>query len=141
MTYTFAPLLIASSSPRLIFLTSGMSNITASAATFMPPWAPNPSGGWPKDTLRGVQAYKSVKAGLNMLMTTWHWILKEDGVKTWCISPGFLATNLGGDAELLKKAGAGDPSLGGEIIRRVLEGERDADVGKIVTQDGKVQDW
>lgn len=76
-----------------------------------------------------------------MLMLTWHWLLKENGVKTWAISPGFLATHLGGDQEKLKQLGAGEPWLGGDLIKRVIEGERDADVGKVVAQNGKVQEW
>lgn len=70
----------------------------------------------------------------------WHRVLSEDGVKVWGISPGFLATGLGGDAELNKKLGAADPSLGGEFVKNVLEGQRDADVGKVVLRDG-VQPW
>ena len=34
----------------------------------------------------------------------------------------------------------GLPATGGDLIRKVVEGERDADVGKVVTQDG-VQPW
>lgn len=30
----------------------------------------------------------------------------------------------------------GHPSVGGTLLRRVVEGERDADVGKIVDRDG-----
>jgi NAD(P)-dependent dehydrogenase (short-subunit alcohol dehydrogenase family) len=84
--------------------------------------------------------YKSSKTALNMVMLNWHWLLHEDGVKTFCISPGFLATNLGGDPERLKAMGAGEPSIGGQIIRAVTEGERDADAGKVVSNGG-VQDW
>lgn len=75
-----------------------------------------------------------------MVMLGWHWILQNDGVKTWCISPGFLATGLGGDAELLKKMGAGDPSIGGQFIKDVIEGQRDADVGKVINRAG-IQPW
>lgn len=30
----------------------------------------------------------------------------------------------------------GHPSVGGTLLRRVVEGERDADVGRIVDRDG-----
>ncbi|POR36724.1 Uncharacterized protein TPAR_03075 [Tolypocladium paradoxum] len=139
-TAVFTPLLLAAPSPRLVFLTSGMSTLAGNAKTFLPPWAPNPAGGWPKTDLVATQGYKACKAALNMIFLTWHWILKEDGVKTFCVSPGFLATNLGGRPELLKRAGAGDPAIGGELIRKVVEGERDADVGKVITSDG-IQPW
>lgn len=118
-----------------------MSTLQGHANTFMPQDLPNPAGGWPKDSLRSGQAYRSSKAGLNMLMLSWHWILKEDGVRTFCVSPGFLATNLSGTPERMKKAGAGDPSRGGDLIKKVIQGERDADAGKVVFQDGIVQDW
>lgn len=70
----------------------------------------------------------------------WFRFLKNDGVKVWCISPGFLATGLGGSAEATKALGAGDPALGGNFIKDVVEGKRDADVGKIIQRD-IIQPW
>lgn len=59
-----------------------------------------------------------------------------------CASPGFLATNLGGSAEQLKAMGAGDPALGGAFIKGIIEGERDADVGKVLSRYGTgIQAW
>ena len=77
---------------------------------------------------------------MNMMMREWARILKEDGVKVWAVSPGLLATGLGGNQEALKKMGAIDPTIGAEFVRAVIEGERDADVGKIVNKAG-VQPW
>lgn len=76
-----------------------------------------------------------------MLMLDWAWKLKADGVRVWAISPGFLAADLGGAREMLRKAGAGEPRLGGEFIARVVQGERDGDAGKVIRNDGVVQDW
>ena len=70
----------------------------------------------------------------------WHRMLKEDGVKVWCLSPGFLATGLGGDQEANKSVGAGDPTTAGQFVRTVLEGQRDADVGRVLLRDG-LQPW
>lgn len=81
-------------------------------------------------------AYRSSKAALNMMMLSWHWELQPDGVKVWCVSPGFLATNLGGDQKALKDRGAGDPSIGGRLVASVVEGARDAEVGKVVAGSG-----
>lgn len=68
-------------------------------------------------------------------------MLQADGVKVFGISPGFLATGLGGlGPDLLKKFGAGDPSVGGELIRDVVEGKRDEHAGKVINKDG-VQPW
>ena len=72
-----------------------------------------------------------------MLMLDWNHKMKADGVKIFGLGPGMLATNLGGlGPEKAREMGAGDPSLGGEFIRKVVEGERDADVGKLVNRDG-----
>lgn len=67
-------------------------------------------------------------------------MLKNDGVKVWSLSPGFLATALGGSAEANKKNGGGDPTVAGGFVRDVLEGTRDADVGKVILREG-VQPW
>jgi hypothetical protein len=67
-------------------------------------------------------------------------MLKEDGVKVWAVSPGLLATGLAGTPEAMKAMGAGDPAIGGQVIKGVVEGARDADVGKVVAKDN-VQPW
>ena len=68
-------------------------------------------------------------------------MLKEDGVKVWAVSPGFLATSLGGGSpEAMEALGAVDAAIGGQLIKGVVEGVRDADVGRIVAKDN-VQSW
>ena len=138
MTYTFAPLLLKSSDPRLLFVTSGTSTLTE---TEDPSFFLNrpPPKGWPKQGF-GIPAYRSSKAGMNMMMREWARTLGEDGIKVWCISPGFLATGLGPGAEVTKKMGAGDPAVGGNFIKDVVEGKRDQDVGKVVRPNG-IQPW
>lgn len=71
-----------------------------------------------------------------MLMLDWNHKLKADGVKVWCVGPGMLATNLGNVPEKAKEMGAKHPSIGGRLIKRVVEGERDDSVGKIVCAAG-----
>jgi len=66
----------------------------------------------------------------------WNHKLKADGVKVWGLGPGMLETDLGNARHLAAKMGAKPASVGGEFIRTVVEGERDADVGKIVNKDG-----
>jgi NAD(P)-dependent dehydrogenase (short-subunit alcohol dehydrogenase family) len=87
-----------------------------------------------------VASYRSAKCGMNMMMREWSRILGEDGVKVWAVSPGMLATGLGGDKEMLKKMGAIDPSIGADFIRDVVEGARDQDVGKVIRK-ANVQPW
>jgi len=138
LTQSFAPLLLKSSDPRLIFIASGTSTLAEHENTTL---AVNksPAKGWPKDGF-SVAAYRSAKTGMNMMMREWTRILKEDGVKVWCISPGFLATGLGGNPEMLKKMGAVDPTLGADFVRDVVEGARDQDVGKVIRRSD-VQPW
>ena len=85
--------------------------------------------------------YRASKTGMNMMVLDWVRLLKEDGVRVWAVSPGFLATGLGPGAAIMSKAGAQDPALGGRHIRDVVEGRRDEDVGKVVRRDGVVQPW
>lgn len=79
-------------------------------------------------------------------MREWVRVLREDGVKIWAISPGFLATGLAGmGRDNLRKMGALEPSVGGEFVRDVVEGKRDADVGKIISapviRSNLIQPW
>jgi NAD(P)-dependent dehydrogenase (short-subunit alcohol dehydrogenase family) len=76
------------------------------------------------------------KAALDMMMLSWYWVLKEDGVKVWCVSPGYLATGLGGSRAAASRRGAGHPSVGGKLIVDVVEGRKDDSVGKIVSLSG-----
>ncbi|KAI5924599.1 hypothetical protein F4810DRAFT_131602 [Camillea tinctor] len=145
LTTLAMPLLLKSADPRLMFVTSGTSTLTETERSDNPNLArinTSPPAGWPKPS-GGMQltAYRSSKTGLNMLMREWHRILVNDGVKIWCISPGFLATGLGGiGAEKLKQMGARDPSLGGIFIKDVVQGKRDQDVGKVIRVN-MIQPW
>lgn len=87
-----------------------------------------------------IPAYRSSKVGMNMMMREWYRLLKNDGVKVWCVSPGFLATNLGFGKEKLKEMGAIDPSVGAKLVVSVVEGEHDSEVGKVVRAGGP-QPW
>ena len=131
MTTNFLPLLLKSQDPRLLFITSGLSSLQGSSDPKNPKNV-FPQAGLPKPL--PFVGYRSSKAGLNMVMVEWAKALKNDGVKVWSVAPGLLATGLGGDTELLKRLGAQDPSIGGETIRRVVEGERDGEAGNVVRE-------
>ena len=73
-------------------------------------------------------------------MRDWVRLLKEDGVKAWCVSPGFLATGLGGNQEANKQMGAIDPTVGANFVRSVVESDRDQDIGKVIRKDD-TQPW
>jgi NAD(P)-dependent dehydrogenase (short-subunit alcohol dehydrogenase family) len=141
----FAPLLIRSPHARLIFLSSSNASLGAAHESLTPIWGRGRGqeieAGWPKEGLTTWQGYKCAKAAVNMCMLTWYQLLKADGVKTFAVSPGLLATHLGGNTpRKWKRVGAKDASLGGELVRMVVEGERDEDIGRVITQDG-VQEW
>jgi NAD(P)-dependent dehydrogenase (short-subunit alcohol dehydrogenase family) len=87
MTSTFMPLLIRSNNPRLLFIASGTATL-AGANNLALGVNRSPAKGWPKEGSVGLAAYRSSKTGMNMMMLEWHRMLKEDGVKVWCISPG-----------------------------------------------------
>lgn len=102
------PLLLLSLNPRLLFMTSGTSALSETEKSEPEAFArinASPAAGWPKDEgVNPVIMYRSVKTGLNMLMTQWWRRLRADGVKVWAVSPGFLATGLAGiGAERLKQ--------------------------------------
>jgi NAD(P)-dependent dehydrogenase (short-subunit alcohol dehydrogenase family) len=137
VTYTLMPLLLASKTPRLLFITSGTSTLTETATSPLP-IDKSPPAGWPKSL--GMPAYRASKCGMNMLMRQWFRILKEDAVKVWCVSPGYLATGLGLGKETNAKFGAKDPALGGQFVRDVVEGKEDENVGKVVRRGGP-QPW
>ncbi|KAJ7837642.1 hypothetical protein B0H14DRAFT_3087167 [Mycena olivaceomarginata] len=153
LTTLAAPLLLKSADPRLLFITSGTSSLIKTDPGM---WhnmehlarlnASLPKG-WPKPKeFSPIATYRTTKTGLNMLMQEWVHVLREDGVKIWAISPGFLATGLAGmGRDNLRKMGALEPSVGGEFVRDVVEGKRDADVGKIISapviRSNLIQPW
>ena len=134
LTTAFMPLLIAAPDPRLIFV-AGLANMQQASERYFP--TPPQPAGWPKPKMEfDTIAYRCSKVALNMLMLDWNHKLSADGVKVWAVGPGFLATNLGAVPEKAREMGAGHPSIGAKLLRSVVEGERDADVGKIVVKDG-----
>lgn len=108
ITTMAVPLLLKSKDPRILFITSGTSPLSETERFDVPIFQrinASPPAGWPKDAqINPIAAYRSSKTGLNMMMREWHRLLRNDGVKMWCVSPGFLATGLGGlGPEQLKK--------------------------------------
>jgi len=57
-----------------------------------------------------------------MMVRKWDRTLRNDGVKVFAISPGYLATGLGAGVEMNKKCGAGDSRLGGSLLGTLLRG-------------------
>lgn len=144
LTTLAVPLLLKSTNPRLLFITSGTASVGETERMDNDIYKRlnnSPPAGWPKPPAMNNTAYRSSKTGLNMLMREWRRLLLNDGVKVWAISPGFLATGLAGaGAEKLKQMGALDPSVGGEFVKDVVQGKRDEHVGKVIRKT-EIQPW
>ncbi|KAN0079743.1 hypothetical protein V8E54_004957 [Elaphomyces granulatus] len=119
VTEAFLPLLRASKSPRLIFVSSSLGSIIHAAD-------PN-SIYYPVE----VKEYRASKAALNMLMVRYWKLLKGDGFKVFGADPGHVATSLNQNPNTMRSRGAGEPEDGGERIAQVVKGERDNDVGRV----------
>jgi NAD(P)-dependent dehydrogenase (short-subunit alcohol dehydrogenase family) len=131
----FRPLLLKSSNPYSIFVSSGAGSFGRTVerlkGTRDKPPEP-PSGG----------AYHVSKAALNMIALREHIQFAEKGLKVFAMSPGFVVSNLRGTSEELRSGwGKAEPaSVSGEIMLNILDGKRDEDVGKLVWKDG-VYEW
>ncbi|KAI0905316.1 NAD(P)-binding protein [Ustulina deusta] len=145
LTQLAVPLLLRSRAPRVLFMTSGTSSLGESERLDNETQRRlngAPGAGWPKEEqVMPLTGYRAAKTGLNMLMREWARMLRNDGVRVWAVSPGFLATGLGGvGVDRLKAMGAQEPSVGGEFVRDMVEGKRDTDVGKVIRRD-MTQPW
>jgi NAD(P)-dependent dehydrogenase (short-subunit alcohol dehydrogenase family) len=87
-------------------------------------------------------SYSVSKAALNMLTVKYTKILGEKGVKIFVVCPGLVRSYLRGHSEEEVSSGgrAGDPTVSGQLILDVIEGKRDADVGRLIHKDG-VYSW
>ncbi|MDI1489945.1 MAG: hypothetical protein OHK93_001144 [Ramalina farinacea] len=114
--------------PRIIYLSSGLGSIAIASD--------------PTDPFYNldVTAYRASKAAINMLAVQQAKILGKEGIMVFAVDPGWRATGLSGDAAAAKARGAGDPEGGAQVVVDVVEGRRDADVGKLV-HEGGVHPW
>ena len=124
----FAPLLLKSSNPYLIQISSGLGSLG---------WATNPaqneySAPWDE--------YRMSKAALNMGVTQQHKRYKDQNVKVFAFCPGLVKSNLRGEGEEAVSAGglAGDPLNSAKGLFGIIEGERDADAGTFINGAGTI---
>ncbi len=87
-------------------------------------------------------SYRMSKAALNMLAMCHHVEYKDKGVKVFAFNPGFVVTNLTGEADRQNRIrnGAGDPADSARALLNIVNGGRDNDAGKHLYQDG-VHPW
>jgi Short-chain dehydrogenases of various substrate specificities len=115
MTDAFAPLLLKSSRPYLINVSSALGSLGKASNPSDPTYAVY------------MTAYRASKAALNMLTVEQGKELGKKGVNVFAVCPGLVRSNLRGTKEEERSAGgrAVDPQVSGELILGVLEGERD----------------
>lgn len=126
----FSPLLLKSSNPYLLHISSALGSISQ---------ASDPQSGYSEIDAR---AYRMSKAALDMLTVQDSRVLGKQGVKVFAVCPGLVVSNLRGRGEEQRTSGgrARDPEESGRTMLRIIEGGRDADVGKFVYKDG-VYPW
>lgn len=126
----FHPLLLKSSNAYSIFVSSGLGSL-GMASDFNHPMS---QSSW--------LPYRMSKAALDMLAIQEHRVKSKEGIKVFAMCPGLVKSNLRGTEENQINAGgrAGDPDVSGRTMLSLVEGKRDADVGKFVHKDG-VYPW
>ncbi len=128
----FRPLLLESRNPYSIYVSSGAGTLVRNAAQRPPT----------HDGIKNGDAYPVSKAALNMLAVLEAGEYGPKGLKVFVMSPGFVRSNLRGSTEEARSGWgkAGDPEVSGQIVLSIVQGKRDADVGRFVHKDG-VYDW
>ncbi|KAK8055082.1 hypothetical protein PG993_000309 [Apiospora rasikravindrae] len=87
----------------------------------------------------GSGAY-SIYAALNMYMVLdWRQSKQnQTNVKVFGMCPGFVVSNLRGPSEAARNPGGAalDPRVSGELVLSIVQGQRDADEGRVVRFEG-----
>ncbi|EHY55727.1 hypothetical protein HRR83_007945 [Exophiala dermatitidis] len=128
VTAAFRPLLLKSSKPTSIYVSSGSGSLTRTA-NLMTSKLPIPGS---------TDAYQASKAALNMIALQERADYHEQGLKVFIVCPGFVRSNLRGTSpDLVSGWGlAKDPRTAGETMLSIIRGQRDADEGKFIHEDG-----
>ena len=128
----FRPLLLKSQKPYSIYVSSGMGSMAK---------ASDPTSTIYRSLTNG-EAYRASKAALNMVALQESIEFSSTALKVFVVCPGFVRSNLRGQSEEARSGWgkAGDPQVSGETILSVIQGERDADVGRFVHREG-VYPW
>ncbi|KGO70253.1 Short-chain dehydrogenase/reductase SDR [Penicillium italicum] len=124
----FQSLLLRSPNPYSIYVSSGVGSLTL-ASDHTSKVFRGPSNG---------EAYRASKAALNVIMIQ-DWTESHDTrLKVFAVCPGFVRSNLRGTSEEERSGwgNASDPSISGNTILNIIEGQRDADFGRFIHKDG-----
>lgn len=128
----FRPLLLKSANAYSIYVGTGARSLVRNATQKTSAHA----------NIQNGHAYQVSKAALNMLAVLEWRDYGPEGLKVFVLSPGFVRSNLRGPDEEARSGWgmAGDPEDSGKLLLSVVQGERDADVGKLIHKDG-VYEW
>ena len=121
----FRPLLLKSEKPPYsIYVSSGQGSLSIASSV-------------PK-----AEPYRASKAALNMVMALDSGDNRDKGIKVFGMCPGFVVSNLRGTTDEARtgRGMAGDPEVSANILLSIIQGEHDADEGRVVHKDG-VHPW
>ena len=130
-TQAFAPLLLQSSTPRVIYVSSALGSIQMRCD--------------PKSIAynEAYKVYRTSKAALNMLAACDAWEYK-DKMKVFAFCPGYVITDLAGQREEKEKAGiAKSPEGSARGLLAIAEGKRDEENGLFLHDEkaGELYPW
>ena len=131
VTQAFVPLLLKSSAPRVVYVSSRLGSITLRGE-----W---PGGGSGED----YKVYSTSKAALNMLAAC-DAREYEGRMKVFAYCPGYVLTDLAGQRERKAKEGrAKSPDGSARGLLLIAEGKRDAENGLFLHDEkvGEVYPW
>lgn len=88
------------------------------------------------------EAYRASKSALNMVALQEIAQLEGAPLKIFIMCPGLVRSNLRGkDEEAISAGGrAGDPADSGRLMLDIIQGGRDADIGKFIHSNG-IYSW
>ncbi|KAJ5291276.1 hypothetical protein N7478_000527 [Penicillium angulare] len=122
----FVGLLLKSERPYLIQISSGLGSmgLATDQESIWYKWASD--------------EYRMSKAALNMATIQQHKRLESQNVRVFAYCPGLVRSNLRGKSEQARTAGgmAGDPIDSARGLFDIIQGRRDADVGRFVYATG-----
>jgi NAD(P)-dependent dehydrogenase (short-subunit alcohol dehydrogenase family) len=75
------------------------------------------------------------KVALNMLSANLAAALRDDGVASWCVHPGWLKTEMGGPNATI------DPAVAASKLSRLIEMHGIESTGRFMDLDGKDIAW
>ena len=131
VTQAFAPLLLKSSAPRVVYVTSMLGSIT--------------NRGDSKNMAydQAYKAYRTSKAALNMLAACDAWEY-QGKMKVFAYCPGYVITDLAGMREMKEKQGfAKSPDGSARELLAIAQGKRDEENGLFLHGEkaGDVYPW